>query len=346
MLQSWLGGGSAGSIVGGDTRGMAIEGEFELIERLAPFLAAGGTDDLVVGHGDDAAVIDLDGRGVCLAVDVLVEDVHFRRDLSSLEDVGWKAVAVNCSDIAAMGGLPSVAVVGLCRPASMPGEDVERLYAGMAAACEEWGLRLVGGDTVSAEALALSVTVLGDIDPARAVRRSGAQVGDRVVVVGTLGGAAAGLDLFRAGHEVENSLLAAHRRPVARVSEGRALAEAGATALIDVSDGFGADLLHICEASDVAATVDASALPMTEGVDAAAKVLDRDVYEFITAGGDDYALVATLPADVADSVAANLGGVVVGDIIAGDPRATLRMPDGSERDLAGQGWDHYREATP
>lgn len=332
-------------IVGGDTRGMATEGEFDLIARLAPFLAAGGTDDLVVGHGDDAAVIDLDGKGVCLAVDVLVEDVHFRRDLSSLEDVGWKAVAVNCSDIAAMGGAPSAAVVGLCRPASLPGEDVERLYAGMAAACEQWGLRLVGGDTVSADALALSVTVLGDIDPARAVRRSGAQPGDRVVVVGTLGGAAAALDLFRAGHPVPDGLLAAHRRPTARVAEGQALAEAGATAMIDVSDGFGADLLHICEASGVAAVVGAGALPATDGVAAAAATLQRDALEFVTAGGDDYALVATLPAEQAEAVAKDIGGVLVGEIIAGDPSATLRLPDGSTRNLAGQGWDHYREAT-
>ncbi|MBW3653253.1 MAG: hypothetical protein KY433_06595, partial [Actinobacteria bacterium] len=122
----------------------------------------------------DAAVIDIDGKGVCLAVDVLVDEVHFRRDVSSMADVGWKAVAVNCSDMAAMGAKPDVAVVGLCRPAAVPADDIEELYSGMAAACQEWGLRLVGGDTVAAQALAVSVTVLGEIDPAKAVRRSGA----------------------------------------------------------------------------------------------------------------------------------------------------------------------------
>nr|MBA2529993.1 thiamine-phosphate kinase [Euzebyales bacterium] len=139
---------------------MSDESEFGLIARLAPFLATGG-DGLLVGHGDDAAVIEVGGRGVCIAVDVLVDDVHFRRDLSSLADVGWKAVAVNVSDIAAMGATPTAAVVGLCRPATLPVTDVEALYRGMDEACRAWGLRLVGGDTVAADALALSVTVLG-----------------------------------------------------------------------------------------------------------------------------------------------------------------------------------------
>ncbi|MDP9406209.1 MAG: AIR synthase related protein, partial [Actinomycetota bacterium] len=117
---------------------MSSEGEFGLIARLAPFLSAAG-EGLVVGHGDDAAVLEVGGRGVCIAVDVLVDEVHFRRDLSSLEDVGWKAVAVNCSDLAAMGAEPTVAVVGLCRPATVPAADVESLYRGMDAACRRWG---------------------------------------------------------------------------------------------------------------------------------------------------------------------------------------------------------------
>lgn len=319
---------------------MPTEGEFDLIARLAPFLASGG-DDLIVGHGDDAAVIDLDGRGLCLAVDVLVDEVHFRGDLSTMADVGWKAVAVNCSDMAAMGALPSVAVVGLCRPASVTAEAIEELYAGMSEACTEWGLRLVGGDTVAAQALAISVTVLGDVGVDDAVRRSGAQVGDSIVVVGTLGGASAALAMFTRGLEPSAEALAAHRRPVAQVVAGRALAEAGATAMIDVSDGFGADLLHICEASGVGAVVDAAALPATPGVAAAAEALGVDPLSFVAGGGDDYALLATLPSAVAAEVAATLGGVVVGEVVAGPAAATMRLPDGTTQDLAGMGWDHY-----
>lgn len=321
---------------------MPADSEFDLIARLAPFLTAGG-EDVVVGHGDDAAVIDLDGRSVCLAVDVLVDEVHFLRALSSMADVGWKAVAVNCSDMAAMGAIPSVAVVGLCRPADVAPDDIEQLYAGMSEACERWGLRLVGGDTVSAHALALSVTVLGDLGGVAPVRRSGARPGDRVVVVGGLGGAAAALAQHRAGAPVDEGLLALHRRPVALVKEGRMLAETGATALIDVSDGFGADLGHVCRASGVGAVIDAAALPAVAGVDRAARELGRDPLDFVAGGGDDYALVACIAADLADAVAGDTGGVVVGEIVAEPASVRLRLADGSMRDLAGMGWDHYRE---
>jgi thiamine-monophosphate kinase len=323
---------------------MSTESEFELITRLAPFLAMGG-DDVVVGHGDDAAVIDLDGRGVCLAVDVLVDEVHFRRDLSSMADVGFKAVAVNCSDMAAMGAAPSVAVVGLCRPASLPADDIEELYAGMHEACGRWGLRLVGGDTVASGALAISVTVLGDIDPARAVRRSGARPSDRLLIVGTLGGPAAALAQVEAGVEVDEGLLALHRRPEAQVEAGRTLAELGATAMIDVSDGLGADLGHLCTASSVGAVVSAAALPVAEGVIAAAVALGRDPHELIVGGGDDYALLAAVPADKAEQAVAATGGVLVGEIVSGEVSVTLQMPDGSTRDMMGLGWDHYRNRT-
>ena len=320
---------------------MSTEGEFELIARLAPFLAMGG-DDVVVGHGDDAAVVDLDGRGVCLAVDVLVDEVHFRRDISSLEDVGFKAVAVNCSDMAAMGAQPSVAVVGLCRPAELAAADVERLYAGMHEACQLWGLRLVGGDTVAAEALAVSVTVLGDIDTGKAVRRSGARPGDELVVVGVLGAAAAALAQVKAGGEVDQRLLAVHRRPTAHVAEGRALAELGATAMIDVSDGLGADLGHICAASSVSAVVEAALLPAAEGVGGAAMALGRDSLEFVVGGGDDYALLAAVPPDAVPGVIEATGAVVVGRILEGPPAARLQLADGTTKDMTHMGWDHYR----
>jgi len=317
------------------------EREFDLIRRLAPFLAQDG-DGLIVGHGDDAAVVEVGGRGVCIAVDVLVEGVHFRRDLSSLGDVGWKAVAVNVSDIAAMGAAPTVAVVGLCRPSDVPAADVEALYAGMDEACRRWGLRLVGGDTVAADALALSVTVLGDVDVDRAVRRSGASPGERLLVVGTLGGPAAALAQDRKGLQPDELLLALHRRPEAHVEAGGRLAELGATAMIDVSDGLGADLGHVCAASDVSATVHADALPVADGVVAAAIALGRDPLDFVCGGGDDYALLAAVPGDRAEAIAADVGGMVVGEVGQGPPATRLLLADGSTRDLAGLGWDHYR----
>lgn len=326
-------------------------GEFDLIERLSPFLSGAG-DQVLVGSGDDAAVLRVGDGAVCVTVDVLVEGVHFRRDLSSLSDVGWKAVAVSCSDVAAMGGRPTAAVVGLCRPATLPESEVEELYTGMGEACARWGLRLVGGDTVAADALALSVTVLGSVEVGGGVRRDGAQVGDRLVVVGALGAAATALAQVAAGVTPAPSLLAAHRRPMALVAAGQALAAGGATALIDVSDGLGADLGHICRASGVAARVDAEALPVADGVAQAAKALELDLDRLVCGGGEDFALLAAVPAERAQEVAAAAGAAddvaaaVVGEVVAmGDELlAVLVHGDGRTIDLTGYGYDHYPRA--
>jgi thiamine-monophosphate kinase len=324
--------------------------ELGLIAELAPFLSAGSEQGIAVGHGDDAAVLDLGDRWVCLAIDVVVEDVHFRRDLSSPGDVGWKAVAVNCSDIAAMGATPTAAVVGLCRPAHVPVEEISAIYAGMHEACETWGLRLVGGDTVAADALALSVTILGEVAPGRAVTRSGAAVGDAVVVVGTLGAAAAALAQIAADVEPDERLLAAHRRPRALVAAGGELARHGATAMIDVSDGLGVDLAHLCEASGVAAAVRWDDLPVAEGVRAAAAQLGLDAVALACGGGEDFALLATVPADRAEEAAAAAGAAegvaaaVVGTVEPASPGqdpVRLLLPDGTSRPIAGLGFDHY-----
>jgi len=324
-------------------------GEFELLGALAPFLASAG-GDLLVGTGDDAAVLRVGGRPICITVDVLVEDVHFRRELSSFADVGWKAVAVNVSDVAAMAGTPSVAVVGLCRPAALPEAAVTELYRGMDEACGRWGLRLVGGDTVAADALALSVTVLGEVGAGGGVRRSGARPGDRLVVVGALGGAAAALAQVGAGREPAAALLAAHRRPRALVDAGLALAEHGATALIDCSDGLGADLGHVCDASGVHARVDWSALPVADGVATAVAGVGGDLVRVVCGGGEDFALLAAVPAERAEAAAAAAGAAegvpaaVVGEVVAaGDgPAVLLRTGDGADLDLSGLGYDHYR----
>jgi thiamine-monophosphate kinase len=229
-------------------------------------------------------------------------------------------------------------------------EELTALYAGMDEACAAWGLQLVGGDTVAAQALALSVTVLGEVAPGRAVTRGGAQPGDALVVVGDLGAAAAALAQVAAGEEPDPALLAAHRRPRALVAAGRILAEHGATAMIDVSDGLGADLGHLCTASGVTATVHWEALPVADGVGAVAAQLGRDVVRLACGGGEDFALLAALPADVAGDAARAAGSAegvpaaVIGVLAApaaGVPAVQLILPDGTDRDLAGYGYDHY-----
>ncbi|QBI18993.1 thiamine-phosphate kinase [Egibacter rhizosphaerae] len=327
-------------------------GEFELLERLAPRLAPDGPE-LPVGYGDDAAVIDLGGAAACVTVDAIVEGRHFVWELSTPDDVGWKAVAVNVSDLAAMGADPTAAVVALGRPADLGASSVEALYDGMAAAAAHWGLDLAGGDVVRTDQLVVALTLLGRIDPARAVRRRGARPGDRLVCVGSLGAAAAGLELGIAGHRTPEPLLAAHRRPRGLVTAGRALADAGTHAMIDISDGLGADLGHVAHASGVAIDVWGASLPVPPEVWEAADALGKDPWSLVCAGGEDFALVAAVAPDDAAEVARRAGAAegvpaaVVGEILEseGEPRVTLHL-DGQRRDLRRLGYDHYRDDDP
>ncbi|MGH8907408.1 MAG: thiamine-phosphate kinase [Egibacteraceae bacterium] len=318
-------------------------GEFGLIARIAPLLDTSG-GDVVIGHGDDAAVIRVGGLQAVIAVDVVVEGVHFRRGLSSWDDVGWKAVAVNVSDLAAMGADPIAAVVGLCLPSDIAEGDVVALYQGLRAACDRWGLRLVGGDTVSGPALVVSVTVLGGVEPDAAVTRAGARLGDRLVVVGALGAASAALAQVNGGIEPDPALLAAHRRPVALPQAGRVLAAHGARAMIDVSDGLGADLGHVCEASGVGARVSAAALPVAPGA------LKVGGWELVCGGGEDFALVAALPPKRAEAAALRAGAAegvpaaVVGEIVEPGAGAVLELPDGGMLALDRMGYDHFSKA--
>lgn len=319
-------------------------GEFDLIARLAPLLDGRG-DGVMIGHGDDAAVVMATEQGIVVTVDVLVEGLHFREDLSTFADIGWKAVAVSTSDLAAMGARPRAAVVALSWPERLDAADAVNLYGGMRAACDRWGLRLVGGDTVAAPQLTVAVTALGELDPSTAVPRSGARPGDRVVVIGALGAAAAALAQVGAGIEPYPELLSAHRRPMALVAAGQTLRARGATALIDVSDGLGADLGHLCAASAVGAQVRWSDLPTAPAAVAAAVAAGVDPVDVVVGGGEDFALVATLPPELAAAAAAAAGeaegvaAAVVGDIFEG-AGVTLAHHDG-DRDITTSGFDHY-----
>lgn len=321
--------------------------EFALVARLGEYLA-GSSEAVPVPAGDDAAVLAVGDEQLCVTVDVLVDEVHFRRDLSSWADVGWKAVAVNVSDLAAMAARPAAAVVGLCR-ADLAIDEVEALYSGMREACRRWGMELVGGDTVASREVAVTVTAVGAVVPDGPVRRSGARPGDRVVVVGGLGAAAAALAQVEAGQDLDPDLLARHRRPVALVEAGLVLAAHGATAMIDVSDGLGADLGHVCAASSVAVDVAADRLPIADGVAAAAAGLGADADLLACGGGEDFALAAAVPARAAEPAAAaaaaaeGVPAAVVGSIRAvdpGQPTVALRRADGTVADVTELGWAH------
>lgn len=287
--------------------GQTVEavGEFGLIARVVARL---GAPPPPAGPGDDAAVVPAPDGRVVATTDLLVEGRHFRRNWSTAAQVGRRAAAANLADVAAMGAVPSALLVGIAAPADLPVVWCEELADGLRAECIRAGAIVVGGDVVRSDGVVtLAVTALGDLRGRVPVRRSGARAGDVVVVVGRLGWAAAGLavlerddgGLTRRHPGVVEALTA----PVPVYAAGPLLADAGASALCDVSDGLLADLGHIAEASGVG--VELAALPVDPEVAAAATDLGVHALVFVAQGGDDHAFVATLArADVARAVKA------------------------------------------
>ena len=281
------------------------------------------------------------GHRLVVTTDVLVEGLDFTAALSEPEDWGWKAVVANLSDLAAMAAEARWLVLALTVPDPTPVATLERVYAGVGEACRAFGVALVGGDISAGPALSMAVTALGETE--RPVPRSGARPGDRLAVSGPLGAAAAGLALLQSGDPAAAGLLgrfpglaAAHRRPQPALAMGLALARAGATAMIDVSDGLAGDALHLAEASGVGIEVHDAAVPLAPGVAEAAALLGRDPLELAIGGGEDFVLAAALPR------AADLGGVLDCGRFTADPSTRVRVTRGGPVPLAGLAWDHFR----
>lgn len=315
-------------------------GEFELIELFTRGLPQRG-EGVVVGIGDDAAVLAPPrGERLVLSVDAVVEGVHFRRGWAA-EDVGWKALAVNLSDLAAMGARPLWALVALGTP---PGRDpawLARVGLGLAGCARRYRVAVVGGNVTRARDLSLTVTVAGAAT--RPMTRVGARPGDAVLVSGTLGDAALGLSPGAVA-----ALAARQRRPVPRVALGRALAGI-ATACIDVSDGLLQDLGHLCRASGVGASVRLAELPLSPAYRAATRRA-RDPWAAALSGGEDYELVATVPVRRLGEAlgAARKAGTrlsVVGSVVAGRGVQVAR-PGGGRYRPRRAGHDHLRPAGP
>jgi thiamine-monophosphate kinase len=315
-------------------------GEFGLIARLTGDLELGPGVEL--GAGDDAAVLTpTPGHKLVVTTDVLVEGLDFTAALSEPEDWGWKAVVASLSDLAAMAAEARWLVLALTVPEATPVATLERVYAGVGEACRAFGAALVGGDVSGGPALSLAVTALGEAE--RPVPRSGARPGDRLCVTGPLGAAAAGLALLASRDPAATGLLArfpglasAHRRPLPALAMGLALARAGATAMIDVSDGLAGDALHLAEASGTGLEIHDRAVPLAPGVAEAAALLGRDPMELALGGGEDFVLAAALPRT------ADLGGVLDCGRFTPDPNRRVRVTGTGEAPLEGLAWDHFR----
>ena len=281
------------------------------------------------------------GHRLVVTTDVLVEGLDFTAELSDPEDWGWKAVAANLSDLAAMGAEARWLVLALTVPEATPVPTLERVYAGVGEACRAYGVTLVGGDVSAGPALSLAVTALGEAE--RPVLRSGARPGDRLAVTGPLGAAAAGLALLRSGDPAAPELLrrfpalaAAHRRPQPALTMGVALARAGATAMIDVSDGLAGDARHLAESSGVGVEIHDATVPIAPGVVETAALLGLDPLALALGGGEDFVLAAALPR------AADLGGVLDCGRFTADPSQRVRITRSGPEPLAGLAYDHFR----
>ncbi len=310
----------------GQPASRGADGELAAIARLARRLPPAPPDELWIG--DDAAVVGGWGRLV-VSTDLAVAGVHADLRLATLEDFGWKAVAAAVSDLAAMGVAPSRLVVAVAGP---PDTDLDRLYDGITAAGAHHGCAVVGGDLSTAGQLVVAVTVFGGVDAApEPVRRSGARPGDTVLVTGPLGAAAAGLRLLQAGAARTAAPAAAcveaQRRPVARIAAGIAARLAGASAMIDVSDGLAADVGHLSQASGV--QVELSHLPVAPGATRGEALSGGEDYELVIAAPDPEAVVRAVVA------AGERAPVVCGACRPGRPGVSL---DG--RPLAAEGWQH------
>lgn len=270
---------------------VADVGEFGLIDRMV----AGLPEAALVGPGDDAAVVAAPDGRVVVTTDVLVEGVHFRRDWSTPVDVGRKAAAASLADVAAMGATPTALVVGFGAPADTPAAWAVACAAAVQEEAARAGAALVGGDVVSAPVLVLSVTALGDLDGRPPVLRSGARPGDVVAACGRLGWSAAGFAVLSRGMR-KRALVEAHRYPEPDYAAGPRAALAGATSMIDVSDGLVADARHIAEASGVTIDLNAAGWAVPDALAEVAAAFHVDPREWMLGGGEDHALLATFPA--------------------------------------------------
>jgi len=337
-------------------------GEFGLIDRLAAAVGAtrpespstGSGQGLIVGIGDDAAAWRFGDAVILATTDTLVEGVHFPPGLAPWADLGWKALAVNVSDIAAMGGTPQFALITLALPPETPLEDVDELYAGLRECSAEYGVAVVGGDVVRAPQAVISVAVLGHAEldsdgQPQLLRRDAARAGYAIAVTGSLGDSAAGLRRLKDGASADDPLVRAHLRPKPPLAAGQQAAHLGVPCAIDVSDGLLQDLGHICEPCGLGAVVRAEALPLSQEL---RRAFPAEAISLACTGGEDYQLVFIAPQETMRLLraSAQVPLTVIGEMdehpeqrprLIDESGKEMRLPAGRQG-VPGAGWDHLR----
>jgi thiamine-monophosphate kinase len=313
---------------------LAEVGEFPLIAAITEGLTL--SSDVRVGPGDDAAVLAIEGA-VATSVDVLVEGVHFRRDWSEARDVGRKAVAVNVADLEAIGARATGLLVGFSAPPDLKVGWVLDFADGLRQEAEAARVSLLGGDVTRARDITIAVTAMGSLEGREPVLRSGARPGNLVAIQGRLGWAAAGLAVLARGFRSPRVLVEAQRVPQLSYGAGAVAAQAGATSMIDISDGLLADLGHMAQASGVLIDLRRDAFEVAEPLQAVAAATGADPYTFILTGGDDHALAATF----LDAKSVPEGWLVIGRVEQADHDQISVLVDGAVWETPA-GFDHFR----
>lgn len=318
---------------------MSRRGEFGFID----FIRSHFPDhDGTIGIGDDCAVMPTGEGELLFSTDLLMEGVHFLRNESSPEDVGWKAAAVNLSDIAAMGGTPVATFLSIALPKDAQGEWADRFIEGYTDISRQYDVPLLGGDTTSSlRDIAVNVGVLGRCPSGRRLMRNGAKVGETIYVTGPLGDSAGGLQAILKGIERTEDvtrLICRHKRPIPRIEAGRLLMESGkAGAMMDISDGIGSDLRHIMKASGVGAVIDLERLPLSPELVSVCKEQGWDIYEMATSGGEDFELMFTAPAGLENEL--DIAVYPIGKIVPGNELSWRFSNEPMDRDF--DGYKHF-----
>ena len=328
-------------------------GEFGLIERLDALLKKAGVaatpqgshPTLLIGIGDDAAAWRTKGEKIQLSTtDTMVDGVHFTHQTTPWRDLGWKAMVSNLSDIAAMGGIPTFALVTLGLKKDIPVSEVEEAYQGIIEACRQYDTVVAGGDLVESPTIFITISMQG-LHNGTPLKRSAACSSDLLAVTGALGASLGGLELMQDGMDVTSgvadSLRRAHRHPVPRLDEGRILAEEGVLAAMDISDGLVDDLRKMMTASGTAADLDAWLVPVDPSLQKAFP--GRSAHMALT-GGEDYQLLYAAPPPVMERTLARIpDAVVIGRVLTGPSgEVTVRDREGNELPGMTRGWDHFK----
>lgn len=336
-------------------------GEFDLIARFRSLLKV-RSPRMKIGIGDDCAVYSTKaGKYQLISTDALIENVHFKLSTIPPKLLGRKALSVNISDIAAMGGTPHLALITLGIPKTLPVNFLDGLYKGINEVCQEHNIEIAGGDTTaSPRHLFINITILGEAKKEHLVTRSGARPGDKIFVTGTPGESALGLKLlssprkqWKGGPKLRKKMIQAHLDPVPRLAQSQKLVNSKAriTSMIDISDGLAQDLLHICKAGNVGAVIREECLPRSPGLERLTSLNNLKILDYIMAGGEDYELLFTLKSEDVRKLNsqfknANTPVTQIGEVTAHPQKVVLLKNDGKSISLKKfSGFDHFESGN-